>query len=91
MVAGLGQVEKGPDPIDVAMAALDIMQSDEPKIRYMVTKPVGEADATIRRQLSKMLELNNGQVHQFDRARLIEMLDEEIEKGAKKKPNTTKQ
>jgi NAD(P)-dependent dehydrogenase (short-subunit alcohol dehydrogenase family) len=85
MVAGLGQVEKGPDPIDVAMAALDIMQSDEPKIRYMVTKPVGEADATIRRQLSKMLELNNGQVHQFDRARLIEMLDEEIDKTSENK------
>jgi NAD(P)-dependent dehydrogenase (short-subunit alcohol dehydrogenase family) len=85
MVAGLSQVEKGPDAIDVAMAALHIMQSDEPKIRYMVTATVGQADATVRRQISKMLELNNGQVHQFDRTRLIEMLDEEIDKAAKRK------
>ena len=86
-LAALSQVVKGPDAIDVAMAALDIMQSDEPKLRYMVTATVGQADATVRRQISKMLELNNGQVHQFDRARLIEMLDEEIEKGAKEKPS----
>jgi hypothetical protein len=32
MIAGLTQVDKGPDPIDVAMAALDIMQSDQPKM-----------------------------------------------------------
>lgn len=84
-IAGLTLVEKGPDPIDVAKAALDIMQSDTPKIRYMVTATVGQAEATIRRQISKMLELNHGQVHQFDRARLIEMLDEEIEKTSKEK------
>ncbi|MFT4810966.1 MAG: 3-hydroxybutyrate dehydrogenase [Paraglaciecola sp.] len=85
MVAGLTQVEKGPDPIEVAMAALDIMQSVTPKNRYMVTETVGQADATVRRQISKMLELNNGQVHQFDRAKLIEMLDEEIDKDPKNK------
>lgn len=85
MIAGLTQVEKGADPIDVAQAALHIMQSDEPKLRYMVTATVGQADVTIRRQISKMLELNNGQVHQFDRARLIEMLDEEIDKVSKNK------
>jgi hypothetical protein len=85
MIAGLAQVEKGPDPIDVAKAALDIMQSDTPKLRYMVTATVGQADATVRRQISKMLELNGGQVHQFDRARLVEMLDEEIDKTSKTK------
>jgi len=85
LVAGLTQVDKGNDPIDVAMAALHIMQSDTPKIRYMVTATVEQADATVRRQISKMLELNNGQVHQFDRARLIKMLDEEIGKVAKNK------
>jgi 3-hydroxybutyrate dehydrogenase len=85
MVVRLTQVEKGPDPIDVAIAALDIMQSDTPKNRYMITATVGQADATVRRQISKMLELNDGQVHQFDRARLIEMLDEEIDKVSKNK------
>lgn len=85
-IAVLEQFDKGPDPLDVALAALDIMQSDSPKRRYMVTATLGQADATIRRQISKMLELNNDQAHQFERARLIEMLDEEIEKTAKSKP-----
>ena len=85
LVLRLTQVEKGNDPIDVALAALHIMQSDTPKPRYMVTATVDQADATVRRQISKMLELNNGQVHQFDRARLIEMLDEEIGKASKNK------
>ncbi|MGB5324730.1 MAG: SDR family oxidoreductase [Pseudomonadales bacterium] len=78
----LGQVDKGADPIDVAKAALHIMASDTPKHRYMVTATVAQADATIRRQISKMLELNHGQVHAFNRTRLIEMLDEELAKNA---------
>ncbi|MGB5325721.1 MAG: SDR family oxidoreductase, partial [Pseudomonadales bacterium] len=76
----LGQVEQGADPIDVALAALHIMRSDLPRSRYMVTANVAEADATVRRQISKMLELNDGQAHQFDRARLVEILDEELAK-----------
>ncbi|NNL57364.1 MAG: SDR family oxidoreductase [Pseudomonadales bacterium] len=76
----LDQVIQGPDPIDVALAALHSMQSDTPKTRYMVTAIASEAEATVRRQISKMLELNQGQPHEFDRARLIEMLDEEIAK-----------
>jgi hypothetical protein len=52
----------------------------------VVTATVGQADATVRRQISKMLELNDGQVHQFDRARLIDMFDEEIAKGSKNNP-----
>lgn len=88
LVAGLPLVEKGNDPIDVAKAALHIMQSNTPKSRYMVTATVQQADATIRRQISKMLELNHGQVHQFDRARLIEILDEEIAKSEKATAST---
>jgi NAD(P)-dependent dehydrogenase (short-subunit alcohol dehydrogenase family) len=86
LVLGLTQVEKGNDPIDVALAALHIMQSDTPKSRYMVTATEAQADATVRRQISKMLELNNGQVHQFDRTKLIKILDEEIDKASKNKP-----
>ncbi|WP_299080522.1 SDR family oxidoreductase [uncultured Paraglaciecola sp.] len=84
LIVGLAQTDKGADPVDVGRAALHIMQSDSPKIRYMVTATEQQADATVRRQISKMLELNNGQLHQFDRARLIKMLDEEMAKAAKK-------
>ena len=83
LMVGLSQTEKGADPIDVGKAALQIMQSSKPKIRYMVTATEQQADTTIRRQISKMLELNSGQVHQFDRARLIKMLDEELAKAGK--------
>jgi len=80
----LGLLEKSskdPDPIDVAKAALHIMLSDSPKNRYLVTSNSGQSEETVRRQISKMLELNNGQVHQFGRTRLIEMLDEELVKN----------
>jgi NAD(P)-dependent dehydrogenase (short-subunit alcohol dehydrogenase family) len=76
----VSQVSKGADPIDVAKAALHIMQSDSPKRRYMVTAVARESEATLRRQISKMLELNDGQAHQLDRTQLIKLLDEEIAK-----------
>jgi NAD(P)-dependent dehydrogenase (short-subunit alcohol dehydrogenase family) len=57
----VAMVEKGADPIDVANAALHIMQSDTPKRRYLVTAVAREAEATLRRQFSKMLELNQDQ------------------------------
>lgn len=88
LLVGLTQVTKGADPIDVANAALDIMQNETPQLRYMVTATAAQADITVRRQISKMLELNGGQVHQFDRKRLIEMLDEEIEKRTKTASST---
>jgi len=80
MIKRLPYVIKGADPIDVAKAALHIMQSDTPKSRYMVTAVASEAEATLRRQISKMLELNKDQAHQLDRAGMIKLLDEEIAK-----------
>jgi NAD(P)-dependent dehydrogenase (short-subunit alcohol dehydrogenase family) len=68
------------EPIQVGKAALDIMKSSKPKSRYMVIERVEQADRVVRRQLSKLLELNDGQKHEFSRSRIVEMLDEEIEK-----------
>lgn len=82
LLARLDLTEKGPDPIDVAKAALHIMQSNTPKSRYMVTAKAIQAEVTVRRQLSKMLELNNGQVHQYSREQLIELLDSELSKAS---------
>lgn len=76
----LTKIDKHPDPAPVGKAALHIMQSDTPRSRYMVIERVEQADRVLRRQLSKMLELNDGQAHQFDQARLVEMLNEEIAK-----------
>lgn len=76
----LTKINQHPDPTRVGKAALHAMQSDAPRSRYMVIERVEQADRVLRRQLSKMLELNDGQTHQFDDARLVEMLNEEIAK-----------
>lgn len=80
LLARLDQTEKGPDPIDVAEAALHMMQSDTPKARYMVTATPAQSEVTLRRQISKMLELNADQKHQLNREQLIKLLDEELGK-----------
>lgn len=85
LLARLDQTEKGPDPIDVAEAALHMMQSDSPKPRYMVTATPAQSEITLRRQLSKMLELNADQVHQLNRDQLVKLLDEELAKASASK------
>jgi len=85
-LAQLGKIDQHPDPTPVGKAALHAMQSETPRSRYMVIERVEQADRVLRRQLSKLLELNDGQAHEFDQARLIEMLNEEAEKRAQAKP-----
>ncbi len=76
----LPKTAQHPDPARVGKAALHVMQSESPRRRYMVIERVEQADRVLRRQIGKLLELNDGQTHQFDRARLVEILDEEIAK-----------
>ncbi len=76
----LEKIDQHPDPTRVGKAALHVMQSESPRSRYMVIEREEQADYVLRRQLSKLLELNDGQTHEFDQARLIEMLNEEAEK-----------
>jgi NAD(P)-dependent dehydrogenase (short-subunit alcohol dehydrogenase family) len=80
LLNALTKMDQQPDPDPVGKAALHAMQSIAPKTRYLVTGIEAQADRVVRRQLSKMLELNTGQPHEFNRARLIEILDEEIAK-----------
>lgn len=74
-----------PDPARVGEAALHLMQSDKPRPRYMVIEREEQADRVLRKQIKVLLELNDGQTHEFDRNRLVQMLDDEIAKrqGAK--------
>ncbi len=78
----LTKIDKHPDPAPVGKAALHAMQSEAPRSRYMVIERVEQADRVIRRQLSKMVELNDGQAHEFTQAQLVDMLNQEIEKHA---------
>jgi NAD(P)-dependent dehydrogenase (short-subunit alcohol dehydrogenase family) len=82
LLDALTKLDQQPDPAAVGEAALHAIASNTPKRRYMVTGTSAQADRVLRRQLSKMLELNDGQVHEFDRTRLVEMLDEEIAKAS---------
>jgi len=78
MLAGLDQVLKGADPLPVAQAALDIMQSDKPKRRYMVVPNEAQAQRTLRRNMRKLLEQNQAQQFKYDDAALKNMFEEEI-------------
>lgn len=80
LLDGLTQVTQGKDPQDVADAALHFMSSDKPKFRYMVTPNEQQAEGVIRAMLRKTLQLNEGQAYSYDKATLIKMLEEEIDK-----------
>ncbi len=80
-LAGLEQVIKGADPLPVAMAALDIMQSDTPKRRYMVVPNERQAQLTLRRNIQKMLQQNEAQQYKFDAETLSKIFSEELEKA----------
>ena len=69
------------EPDDVALAALDFLSSDSPKRRYMVVPNQMEAELTIRQVLRELAQLNHGHAFSFDRAKLIEMLDDLAEEG----------
>ena len=79
-LALLDQVIKGSDPLPVAQAALDIMQSDAPKRRYMVVPNERQAQATIRSNMQRLLQQNQTQQFKFDNETLLNMLQEEMDK-----------
>ena len=75
--------ERGPndrsqfkDPDEVAEAVLLALFSETPKRRYMVVPSQDEAGYTIRKAISELVQLNEDQQYSYDRAALIEMLDE---------------
>lgn len=80
MLQSLPMVTKGPGPLAVAEASLDIMSSESPKFRYMVVDQPGQADATIRRAMTEMLQLNHQQPHTFGLEKLTSILQEEQQK-----------
>jgi len=67
------------DPQEVALAVLDLMSSDTPKVRYMVTPNAEEATLTIRLALQRVLQLNEDQPYSLSRDQLVALLDELLE------------
>jgi len=66
------------DPVDVSKAVMLALFADNPKPRYMVTPNQDQARGTINRAMEKLVELNDDQAYSFDRATLIEMLDQAL-------------
>jgi NAD(P)-dependent dehydrogenase (short-subunit alcohol dehydrogenase family) len=63
------------DPDEVADAVFDLLSSDNPKRRYMVTPNEGQAQATIEAAMRRVVQLNHDQPYSYDRDGLIAMLD----------------
>jgi NAD(P)-dependent dehydrogenase (short-subunit alcohol dehydrogenase family) len=64
------------EPDEVAQAVLELMTSDSPKRRYMVTPNEEQAQITIRSAMQRLLELNQDQPYAYDRDGLVALLDE---------------
>ena len=72
------------EPVEVAMAVLDLMSTDNPRRRYMVTPNEDQAHFTIRAAMQRLLELNQDQPYAYDRDGLVALIDELLaEKAAK--------
>lgn len=75
------------EPDDVSAAVLLALLEPDPKGRYLVVPEEAEAERTIRKQIRRLVQLNEGHVYTYDRTALIRMLDEALEGS---RPRTTR-
>jgi NAD(P)-dependent dehydrogenase (short-subunit alcohol dehydrogenase family) len=73
-------------PDEVAAAVTLALFEENPKRRYMTTPNQDEADRTIRKQISQLVELNEGHAYTYDRDTLVKMLDEALATARPKRP-----
>ena len=66
------------EPDDVAAAFSFALSEPRPKRRYLVVSTDDQARRTIKKQIAQLVELNEGHAYTYDRATLIEMLDEAL-------------
>jgi NAD(P)-dependent dehydrogenase (short-subunit alcohol dehydrogenase family) len=74
------------EPDEVAVAVEQALFESNPKRRYMVVPNAQQAEITIKTQLQKLVQLNEGQPYTYDRAALVKMLDEALV-GSRPKTN----
>jgi NAD(P)-dependent dehydrogenase (short-subunit alcohol dehydrogenase family) len=77
----LADRSKFKDPDEVAAAVSHALFVPNPKRRYLVVPVEGEADRTIRKQIARLVELNEGHAFTYDRDTLVRMLDEALAKS----------
>jgi NAD(P)-dependent dehydrogenase (short-subunit alcohol dehydrogenase family) len=71
-----------PQPDEVAAAFVRALSEPHPKRRYMVVPAEEQARRTIRKQIRQLVELNEYHAYKYDRATLIQMLDEALARTA---------
>lgn len=64
------------EPDEVADAILELLTSENPKRRYMVTPNAQQAHGTIKAAMRRVVQLNHDQPYAYDREGLIAVLDE---------------
>jgi len=63
------------EPDEVADAVLDLLTSETPKRRYMVTANEKQARSAIEAAMRRVVQLNHDQPYQYDREGMIAVLD----------------
>lgn len=66
------------DPGEVAQAAMHALFDENPKRRYLVVPDEAQAEVTIRGVIERLVQLNERHAYSYDRAALINMLDEAL-------------
>jgi NAD(P)-dependent dehydrogenase (short-subunit alcohol dehydrogenase family) len=75
MLTGMeSNYDKGPD--EVSAALLKFLTDANPKRRYMVVPEQRQAEVTIRKAISELVQLNERHEYSYTRDELIKMLDE---------------
>ena len=64
------------EPFKVAEAIFDALFSEKPKPRYLVCPNAEEVKWVIKRMFTELLQLNSNHEYSYERATLIEILDE---------------
>jgi hypothetical protein len=81
----LADRSKFKEPDEVAAAAVLALSEPTPKRHYLITPDESEAAWTIRRQISRLVQLDEGRQYTFRRRTLKKMLDEAL---ARSRPRT---
>lgn len=67
-------------PEEIAAAVIDILESESPKVRYMIVGTRESAEQTVHKAMEEMVQLNEKQAHTLSRDELVAMLDELLAK-----------
>lgn len=70
------------EPDEVSDAFVHFLFSDNPNRRYMVVPNEREAEITIRKAMTELVQLNDWQAYSYDRDKLVSILDEVLEANA---------